>query len=667
MHDGKIIFSTKLDNQGLEKDIAKLKKDIAKQEDTISKGEAKKSPLVQQAEELKVKMKAARAEAEKYKAEWMAGVVGADKNQSASETLAAQLQAEYDGVVGKINKIDETLIPASTRLEEMKRDAGELEQRLTQTGPNAQKMADAMERAQKSANRFKLRLKEVIRSALVFTLITQSLAGFREWMGKVIRTNDEASAAIARLKGALLTMAQPLVDVVIPALTMFMNLLTAIVGEIDRFVSALFGSTVDQSAEAAENLQKEADALDATGSAAKKAGKSLASFDEINKLSNNQGGAGDSSAESIAPDFSWADGISDKLAQMAKDVLLIGAGFALWKIASSLPGQLGNILTILGGLLIAMGGILLFYEGFTDAWENGVDWGNLAAMIAGVAAAAFGLYVVFGSIGAGIDLVVGGIALVVGGIAMLVTGFKDVIENGANLKNTLLIIAGIIATGLGIALLIGGPGAWIPLLIAGIVAVVTAMIAWQGNLGDFAEAFKQIFNGIIDFFKGVFTGDFELAWKGIKNVVFGIINAIVIAFESFVNTIIDGLNWLISKANSAGEKIGVGSFIPEIPQISLPRIPYLAQGAVIPPNREFLAVLGDQKSGTNIEAPEGLIRQIVREEAGGGMNTRLLQAILDAIKEGKVLMVDRDEFAKLVYSANRSESKRIGISLSNEY
>lgn len=53
--------------------------------------------------------------------------------------------------------------------------------------------------------------------------------------------------------------------------------------------------------------------------------------------------------------------------------------------------------------------------------------------------------------------------------------------------------------------------------------------------------------------------------------------------------------------------------------LNLPRvntIPYLASGAVIPPRSEFLAVLGDQKKGNNIEAPENLIRKIVREETG---------------------------------------------------
>lgn len=57
--------------------------------------------------------------------------------------------------------------------------------------------------------------------------------------------------------------------------------------------------------------------------------------------------------------------------------------------------------------------------------------------------------------------------------------------------------------------------------------------------------------------------------------------------------------------------------------LNLPRastVPYLASGAVIPPRAEFLAVLGDQSNGRNLEAPEALLRQIVREESGNGNN-----------------------------------------------
>ena len=64
-----------------------------------------------------------------------------------------------------------------------------------------------------------------------------------------------------------------------------------------------------------------------------------------------------------------------------------------------------------------------------------------------------------------------------------------------------------------------------------------------------------------------------------------------------------------------GKKLGFN-----IPTWTPGQIPYLATGAVIPPNREFMAVLGDQKHGNNIEAPESLLRKIVREEAKGNQS-----------------------------------------------
>ena len=102
----------------------------------------------------------------------------------------------------------------------------------------------------------------------------------------------------------------------------------------------------------------------------------------------------------------------------------------------------------------------------------------------------------------------------------------------------------------------------------------------------------------------------------------------------------------------------VGFSLPALSEIQLPR---LATGAVIPPNREFMAILGDQKSGMNVEAPESLLRQMANDDAG--MNTGLLQKILDAILSGKIMVVDSAAFAKVVYAANKSESNRHGTSL----
>lgn len=100
-----------------------------------------------------------------------------------------------------------------------------------------------------------------------------------------------------------------------------------------------------------------------------------------------------------------------------------------------------------------------------------------------------------------------------------------------------------------------------------------------------------------------------------------------------------------------------------VPEIRIPpvkvAVPRLAAGAVIPPNQEFLAVLGDQRQGNNIEAPEELIRKIVREESSGG-NTALLQAILEAIRAGHVLMVDRRVLGQVVTQEQNRATRASG-------
>ena len=345
-------------------------------------------------------------------------------------------------------------------------------------------------------------------------------------------------------------------------------------------------------------------------------------FDEINKLespdTSTAGSGGGSSDSGIQPDFEWADGISETLDRIAKYVLLIGAGFALWKIGSMLPGQLGDILSKLGLIIITIGALLIAWDGVKNAWENGVDWGNMAEMILGVAIAAGALYMAFGSIAAGIMLIVGGAVL-------LVTAFHDMMKNGANLKNTLLAIAGIMMAGLGISLLVGS---FIPLLIAGIASLLLALTVATGHGGELIAGLKQVCGGFIDFITGVFSGDWDKAWKGIVNVGKGAVNILISIINSMIDLVVRGLNMLSFDIPDWVPFIGGGHFGFNIQKA--PQIPYLAQGAVIPPNREFLAVLGDQSSGNNIEAPESLIRKIVREETRG-MSSRRVEELLETL------------------------------------
>lgn len=81
---------------------------------------------------------------------------------------------------------------------------------------------------------------------------------------------------------------------------------------------------------------------------------------------------------------------------------------------------------------------------------------------------------------------------------------------------------------------------------------------------------------------------------------------------------------------------------------------YLPTGAVIPPNREFLAVLGDQKQGTNIETPLDTMVQAFRQALSEGGYSGQSTAYL---------VIDEDVLGKVVYRLNRSESNRVGVSL----
>ena len=140
--------------------------------------------------------------------------------------------------------------------------------------------------------------------------------------------------------------------------------------------------------------------------------------------------------------------------------------------------------------------------------------------------------------------------------------------------------------------------------------------------------------------------------------------------NGFISSIESGLN---SALSGAGRFVnGVIGVLNKIPGVSVNRVswgniklPRLATGAVIPPNREFMAVLGDQKNGNNLEAPESLIRKIVREESGGGnaQTLVLLQAILDAIRDGKVIMVDRRVLGKIVKQELSNSARAAGTEI----
>lgn len=755
MADGKIVVQAEVDAKKAQRELDKLTARIDKLETDLKKSSGEQSGIKAQldaakesAKQAENALKSLRAESERLR-KITSGEVSASPDAyisaySRQYEVAAQIKEqearlkEQDKIVesldGKYAKITDKVMEQTSALDAAKTRAGELTREITNASGASERMELAAKNVSDSMNTFSKRVSGLFKRVLVFSLITRALQSLRTWLGKTIMQNEEARAAVARLKAAFLTLAQPILQVVIPVFVKLVDILTQVVTAIAKFFGMLSGKSWGAQVAAAKGLNAEKEAIEGVGSAAEDASKSMASFDEINQITSNQasgggGGAGGAASTDIAPDFSNLDMAEDKLHDILGLVGAIAAGLLAWKIASMFTNDLSKI----AGIALAAAGAFALVYFWLDAWKNGIDLQNFLGMLAGLAALAAGLAIAFGPIAAGI-------ALVVGGLAMLVVGIKDVIENGFNLVNTLTIIAGLLAAGIGISLL---TGSWIPLLIAGFAAALVALVSFTGHGEELIEGLKNIIDGFGKFFKGVFTGDLKLAaegakqiweglkqtwnaivnsikdawsafitwlqgknpalaaifetigklfsdqynawkkilsglitfltgvftgdwkkaWNGVLDILKGVWNLIVGTVEGAINFIIDGINLLISALNKihfevpdwvplvGGKSFGIN--ITPVSRVSLPR---LASGAVIPPNREFMAVLGDQKSGTNIETPLATMVQAFKQAMNetGGMGGRSITV---------VMQVDKREFARAVYQANNDETQRVGVRL----
>lgn len=136
-----------------------------------------------------------------------------------------------------------------------------------------------------------------------------------------------------------------------------------------------------------------------------------------------------------------------------------------------------------------------------------------------------------------------------------------------------------------------------------------------GNIKDgIVEKFTSAKDKVVEIFGGI-----KDTIRDILNRVIGIVNSAIGTVNSAIGSIESAFSFGPWKVPTpfGSKTIGFSASFPRVPTI-----PYLAKGAVIPPRSEFLAVLGDQRKGNNIEAPEGLIRQIIRDELGNQQENR---------------------------------------------
>jgi len=149
-------------------------------------------------------------------------------------------------------------------------------------------------------------LGRTVKSALVFSVIYKGLSMVRQQMGAYLLVNTQFSASLQRLKGVLLTAFQPIYDVVVPALTTLLNVLSRAIAAVAQFTAVLFGKTAKQTQKNAKDLYEQANATSAAGNATEEAAMQMASFDEINKLEGSKSAGGGGGVDVDAgPLFDW--------------------------------------------------------------------------------------------------------------------------------------------------------------------------------------------------------------------------------------------------------------------------------------------------------------------------------------------------------------------------
>ena len=143
-------------------------------------------------------------------------------------------------------------------------------------------------------------------------------------------------------------------------------------------------------------------------------------------------------------------------------------------------------------------------------------------------------------------------------------------------------------------------------LLGGLPEIISFVSSELGVMIDFVAnifaSFLEILNGVIEFLNGVFTGDFNKAFEGIKKIASGAFNFIASIVENTTNSIIGVINTIIGAVNTAVEKIPViGDKLGKIPQIKEVDLTYKESSGIVG------AALPDTSNISIITAANGAI------------------------------------------------------------
>lgn len=314
-------------SDALHKSTAEFDKLLQRQQEMIARGKTSGvawDSLDRKIEEVGADIRAA----EKYQSQMVKeGTAYLDKGairaSDAYQKLKNQLR-DTNGQMQTLTKKQEELAAKENKV------ANGANKARRSTGSWLDSFSNKTKRTNGLLHNFATRLKGIALSMFIFNWITKGwnamLSAIKDGTQNMAKHSSDVNAkmsqltsAVATLKNAFGALAAPIISAVGPALTWFINLITAAINKVNQFISALTGKSTWT--KATTQVKDYAAGLDKAANSAKKLKGQLQSFDELNNLnSNDSGGSGGSGSGGNVSDMFEEVPIDQNIANLADKI-----------------------------------------------------------------------------------------------------------------------------------------------------------------------------------------------------------------------------------------------------------------------------------------------------------------------------------------------------------
>lgn len=227
-----------------------------------------------------------------------------------STTEAQKLQQEIALAESKLQRLQQASTDTSGSLARMMNQKGTLREKVsgattlvrrlkTESGKTTSSMHSGLSKVTGKIDQLRRRITGLVSSALIFSVISKGIRSMKDTTYGYLKTNQEFNAALNQIQTNLKVAFAPLYEWVLPGLNALMDKLAEASRTVAVFTSALFGKTYDQSYQAAKGMEQAKDSLESYGAAAEKH-RGLASFDELNNITeSDSSGSGSSGGSNL--------------------------------------------------------------------------------------------------------------------------------------------------------------------------------------------------------------------------------------------------------------------------------------------------------------------------------------------------------------------------------